>query len=70
MTIVALPDRVEAGALVPPNEVLDKTLICVDPGRDAVSESARRVLNLFGSELVAELDEMERQTLATGGLGT
>ncbi len=63
------PIGIEAGALVPPNEVLDKTLICVDQGETLYRSQRGELLNLFGPELVAELDEMENQTLSTCGRG-
>jgi Fe-S-cluster containining protein len=58
------PLTVETGALCPQNVVLEKSLVCVDRGITLYQSQRGEVGNLFGAELVAELDELERQTLA------
>lgn len=55
------PIGIESGALVPPNEVLDKTLVCVDQGETLYRSQRGELQNLFGDELVAELDELDQR---------
>ena len=58
------PLTIDAGALIPQNVVLNKTLICVDQGQTLYRSQRAEVLYLFGPELVAELDTLEQQVLS------
>jgi hypothetical protein len=58
------PLTIEAGALVPQNSVLDRSLVCGGEGLTLYASQRPEVLHLFGPELVAELDHLEKETLA------
>ena len=58
------PLTVDASYLVPSCEVDEKSLKCVDRGTSIYRGSRPEVLFYFGEELVAELDALERKTLA------
>ena len=63
------PLTVDESYLVPSCEVDEKSLLCVDHGATIYRGSRPELLYYFGEELVAELDALERRTLA-GELST
>jgi Fe-S-cluster containining protein len=50
----------EDGALIVPEEIDDRTLVCIDHGHTLYRSSRNDLLFYFGPELVAELDAIER----------
>ena len=58
------PLTIEASALCPQNNVMDRSLVCVDQGLTLYASQRQGLLHLFGSELVAELDALGQETLA------
>ncbi len=51
------------GTLIVPLEIDDRTLVCMDQGVTLYRSARGDLLAYFGSELVAELDAMEREHL-------
>jgi hypothetical protein len=64
MVCTLFPCTFDGGLLHPSNEILDKTLQCIDDGPTLYQGVRDEIAWYFGAELVAELDAFERDALA------
>lgn len=54
----------EDGTFQRPEEILDRTLVCIGPGPSLYRSARGDVRFYFGDEMIAELDRLEARTLA------
>ena len=64
MVCILFPCTFDGGLLHPSNEILDKTLQCIDDGPTLYKGVRDEIAWYFGQELLAELDGFERDALA------
>lgn len=64
MVCILFPVTFDYGLLHPSNEILDRTLQCIDDGPTLYQGVRDEIAWYFGAELVAELDAMEKAALA------
>jgi Fe-S-cluster containining protein len=67
MVCILFPCTFDGGLLHPSNEILDKTLQCIDDGPTLYQGVRDEIAWYFGGELVRELDGFERDALAENG---
>ena len=64
MVSILFPVTFDGGLLHPSNEILDRSLQCIDDGPTLYRGVRGEIAWYFGAELVDELDRMERDALA------
>jgi hypothetical protein len=64
MVCILFPVTFDYGLLHPSNEIVDRTLQCIDDGPTLYQGVRDEIGWYFGAELVAELDAMEKASLA------
>jgi hypothetical protein len=64
MVSILFPVTFDGGLLHPSNEILDRSLQCIDDGPTLYRGVRGEIAWYFGDELVLELDGMERDALA------
>ncbi len=70
MVCTLFPCTFDGGLLHPSNEILDRTLQCIDDGPTLYQGVRDEIAWYFGAELVRELDAIEREGLAGNGAAT